>query len=409
MPRRDRTLTARAWCLALLAAPGWSLASAFVPEDLAAVRELLPSLESADYGVREAASKRLREDPRLALDAIGVAMADPGIGPEQAQRLVTAFKARFALSPRPALGIGLDLPEGEDRGIIVVELNRGLPAIDAGLLEWGDIIVALDGAKTVVSDPALPAGMRQQLALNRTISLIQSYQPGESVLLEILRLKDREAVLRGPAPEPRQPGEGAGAEEPAPQGVQRELGRMDAALLKRSMPRERIEVRVPLGYYADLRNRGMVGGGFGAGGGPAPDFSFLIQSYGEAAMEARLNRLGVKWPGGTPFDAVSKIAEGHAAPPPVFTGRSALALDGAGHDPALAQGVGAFAPREGLVFQGIDREGRQLFRAGNGVIAVQQGVQVRLLPQGPQRGAVRGGEPAMGGGQAVARDRKSVV
>lgn len=387
MPRLDRPLTGRAFRLALLAVCGvaWGVGSGVassatpVPEQLAEVRGILPGLESGDFAVREAASKRLREDPTLDTDAIGMAMAEPGVSAEQAQRLMTAYRGRFMLSARPALGIGLSMAPDDDRGIVVSQLTRGLPAIDAGLLQWGDIIVSLDGAKTVVSDPSLPRPVREQIALARTISLIQSYRPKETVTLEILRLKDPAAALAAAGVGVRADGQPAPPAEAGP-GLPR---RDEVMKLRREFERERIEVRVPLGYYADLAGPRLRGGAAVEQAGIVPqDFSYLMQQYGEAAMEARLNRMGVRWPGGAAFDAASKIEEAHALPPPAYTARLALGLDGAGIDPA-AQDSRTFAARQGLAFAGVDQAGRQLFRAPNGMVHIPRGVQVQLLPGRP--------------------------
>lgn len=421
MPRCTRGLSDCSRWLPLLVLTGGCASvfgAAFVPEQLAVVREMMPALESADFETRVSASKRLHEDPRIDLDAIGAAMAEPGVTPEQAQRLMSAFKAKFALGARPALGVGLALPTDDDRGIAIVELNRGLPAIDGGLIQWGDLLVALDGAKTVVSDPGLPQVVRQQMALDRTISLIQSYRPGETVTLEILRLKDRTDLLRERAALWRQAGDGAAAEaareehgaEPrdgldgggarADQGVVPEVDavrfqREDIRLLKPTQQRERIEVRVPLGYYADLApvraNRVDAN----------QNFPNLIGYYGEAAMQARLNRLGVRWPGSTPIAAAERIDPGHALAPPAYTARLALGLDGAGHDPA-AQDSRSFGSRYGLVFQGVDQAGRQIFRAPNGLVHVPRGLDVQVIPGRPPAADAVGARRVGGPGAAPA-------
>ncbi|MFM9958117.1 MAG: PDZ domain-containing protein [Phycisphaerales bacterium] len=433
MPRRDGEMSARARLvmLGLLVGSSWggvaaepALGSAFVPEELAAVRELLPGLESVDFTARENATRQLCESPKIGLDAIGAALAEPGVTPEQAQRLIAAYKRKFLLTPRPALGIGLGMAPDDDRGIAVSEVIGGLPAVDGGLIQWGDIIVSLDGAATVTTPPTLSPDVRYQLAQDRAISLIQSYAPGETVVLEILRLKDRLAPFRRAdgAANPAQAG-GAAGEPGRPEGGPDDAAKEEAdhiaeviaprptrehvTLLKRSMERERVLVRAPLGSYARLANRGQ--GGFigdpevqiGGVVAQRPQFSGLLARYGDTAMEARLNRQGVKWPGGTPFSTASRISQGHEVPPPAYTARIALGLDGAGHDPSVFD-PSAYAARDGLVFQGIDQAGRQIFRAGNGIVVMPGGLdmQVRRARGGAQGGLamgqrIRGGGPGL--------------
>lgn len=376
-----------------------------VPFDVqktSAVRELLPALDASDFAQREAASNRLRDDATLSIDAIGSMLAEPGLTPEQARRLVTAFRSRFAVSPRPAIGIGFELVPTDPRGVLINRLNRGLPAIDAGLIQLGDLVVSLDGVKLIPDEPAgqvpveadrnappdLQAAMARRANQNRTtnrmISLIQSYDPGDVVTLEILRLTDPSALKVPKEPDPRQPGVLRLTVDPA-------------------APRERILVQAKLGLYANLD---PINGG-------RSDQAYLMQAYGEEAMEARLKRLGVSWPGPQVIDAVAQMRPGSENPPPAFSGKLALGLAG----PAdAAQGPDRPWNAQMNMVRGVDNQGRIFIRAVNGVVQAPAGIDVRLIPQlatkqrpsqpsGSEAGAQGTGDAvALGTGTAIKRD-----
>jgi hypothetical protein len=382
-PRPHRLLGALA--LLVCSHAGLAESAPFDMRQVAAVRDILPGLDDADFVKREAASKRLRDDPTLSVDALGIALAEPNLTAEQSRRLVTAFRERFIASPRPAIGIGFELSPDDPRGVVVNRLNRGLPAIDAGLLQLGDLIVSLNNEPILVPQapgaegvaPQAPQfGGRDQFAdqnrvINRTISLIQSYDPGDVVTLEVLRLK---APLANPQP----PQADAGM-------AQRRLG------LSKTAERERIEVRCPLGLYSNLFNQGQS------------DPAFLMRAYGEAAMDARLKRLGVAWPGPRPVNALAAILPGTENPPPAFSAKLALGLAGAGEPPQQEQPWAANWNNAGnMAIRAVDAQGRVFVQNGNRMVQMPRGVAVQLMPG-------RGMEDALAAKQRAAMAVASVA
>jgi hypothetical protein len=377
--------------LALLVCSHAGLAESapFDMRQVAAVRDILPGLDDADFVKREAASKRLRDDPTLSVDALGIALAEPNLTAEQSRRLVTAFRERFIASPRPAIGIGFELSQDDPRGVVVNRLNRGLPAIDAGLLQLGDMVVSLNGEQIMTpqaqAQAQAAAGAAQQAAqfagrdqfaeqnraITRTISLIQSYDPGDVVTLEVLRLK---APIANPQPQQADAGM-------APRRLN----------LSKTAERERIEVRCPLGLYSNLVNQGQS------------DPAFLMRAYGEAAMDARLKRLGVAWPGPRPVNALAAILPGTENPPPAFTAKLALGLAGAGEPPQPEQPwAGNWNNPGNMAIRAVDAQGRVFVQNGNRMVQMPRGVAVQLMPG-------RGMEDALAAKQRAAMAVASVA
>lgn len=371
-PRPTRSLGAFTAVLAptlalvLSCSAGLAASAPFNLEQVAEVRAILPQLDDADFAKREAATKVLQESPTISLDAVGMAFAEPNLSPEQARRLVTAFKARFAVSPRPALGISMDLLPDDRRGIVVSQAIRGLPAVDEKHVRVGDMIVSINGEQPVPNMPeeeiqALPR--RANAAVARTIALIQSFSPGDEVTLEILRPVELPKV---------------NAQDPANQagGVNDQPLRM-SQFQNKDTPRERVIVKAKLGELNQLRDQSRAN----------PDTIFTL--YGRAAMEFRLRRIGVTWPGTSPVNAAAAINPGSEIPPPAFIAKQALGLAGGGEAPDLQEApwannwdaVAQRAVAGGMEFQGIDAQGRIIMRRGNALVQLPAGVQAAVLPQ----------------------------
>lgn len=350
--------------LALCAHAGSAASVPFNMQQLAQVRELLPQLDDAELANREAATKTLTESPALSVDALGMALAEPGLTPEQQRRLVTAFKARFAASPRPALGIGMEVLPDDPRGVVVNRLNRGLPAIDAGAIHLGDMIVSINGEPTLAPEDAGRAALRDwnfntNVISARTIALIQSFDPGDEVTFEILRPVQ---AVQPPPPPDAKPGEVPIAPIPVEQMRLQQ---------NKDTPRERVVVKALLGRFTQLDGTGNR------------DPENLITLYGRAAMESRLRRLGVNWPGPSPVNAAAAITPGSENPPPAFTAKQALGLAGGGEAPDLQEQpwANAWNGQAGMEFRGIDAQGRVIMRRGNRLVQMPAGVQAAVLPQ----------------------------
>ena len=132
------------------------------------------------------------------------------IAPEAAEKLRNSFAFAWPGNvwsdmELAELSEGLGKYFGADSGVLVVSA----PASDALQLEDGDVIVSIDG--------------REPTSVRHALRILASYQPGESLELDILRDKkkrtldveipdDRRGMLWAPAPAPRP----AVAPQPAP-------------------------------------------------------------------------------------------------------------------------------------------------------------------------------------------------
>ncbi|MBN8646195.1 MAG: PDZ domain-containing protein [Planctomycetes bacterium] len=353
----------------------------FNADQLPRVRALLPDLNADDFAKREAASTALRDDVTLSLDSIGMAFAEPSLTAEQRQRLMTAFRARFSSSPRPAVGIGFGVPGDDNRGVLINSVNRGFPSVDAGIIKLGDIIVSLNGHALVSEDPNLTWEQRDALARATTIALIQSHDPGDMVPAVVLRLTEPGVKLQEPVDF-------------------RMRGVADKA-----WARERVEVKLPLGRYDTLpAARGY-------------DPSVLLRLYGETAMDHRLRRLGVAWPGAQPIRALQHMDQALVNLPMAANAPLALALTGAGFQPGpmntnwIAANLGrnlvvqdrlnqrAFMNVGQVVVQDRMNPGRLVVREQRAQVRFPENVNVRVL-----RGvaAQREAESALSGASAPA-------
>lgn len=380
-PRPTRSLGAFTAVLAptlalvLSCSAGLAASAPFNLEQVAEVRAILPQLDDADFAKREAATKVLQESPTISLDAVGMAFAEPNLSPEQARRLVTAFKARFAASPRPALGIGPSLLPDDRRGVFVNRVVQGLPAVDEKLIRVGDLIVSINGEKTVPELPGNPLRVdpRSENARDsQTIAIIQSFDPGDEVTLEILRpLKVSNLDPRDGVKQPNAPGAGGGGAGGIGQPLQ------VSQFPNKDTPRERVLVKARLGDLKQLEGDGRT------------NTAAMLSLYGRAAMEFRLRRLGVTWPGASPVNAAAAINPGSEFPPPAFIAKQALGLAGGGEAPDLQEApwannwdaVAQRAVAGGMEFQRIDAQGRIIMRRGNALVQLPAGVQAAVLPQ----------------------------
>lgn len=263
-----------------------------------AVVALLDHLDAEDFGVREAASNRLRDDPAVSFDEIALAFARPRLSAEQSLRLTAALKERFASMPRPALGITLGVSAQDSRGIVITSVHKGFPATDTGLIRFLDIVQSLDGIDLGLEGQWTIE--KENAARARMVSVIQSHDPGDLVPAVILRLKEPRPNLRDPGFQPQQ--------APTP-------------VLDPAWERERLEVKLPLGNYASLP---------GAGGGL--DQRSSMRYMAPRALEYRLARLGVALPGGPVVRAASKITRELMSLPRAALGWQQLAMVGGGRE-----------------------------------------------------------------------------
>lgn len=278
------------------------------------LESVLQDLNANDVMARENAGRRLAIDESFSLNQIGAMMARPGLTPEQGTRLARAFRERFSISPRPAIGIGFELSPSDPRGILVNSAHPGCPAIDQGILKVGDIIVSLAGRRLI--EPADLAPVPARFPNNgadsrmriRTISLIQSFDPGDTIKAVVLRLVE-------PRPELKLGADQFGQTRLTPDP---------------KWPREEVQLDIPLGLYSALPNERAVSSGI------------LMRLYGETAMDERLRRLGVTWPVGAPIRAAASIPETDHAPPMAASAWQFVRLAGSGRDLQWATALAGF-------------------------------------------------------------------
>jgi hypothetical protein len=132
---------------------------------------LVPQLDSDSLIQRQRASMEIEAEYALTLPMIERALAQPGLSPEQRERLTAAALARFAVQPRGALGVSFSLV---DRNTDGVEIGGPIEGFDAArVLEPGDLIVSMSGA---------PTRNQQQVR-----AAIISHDPGDVVTIGLRR------------------------------------------------------------------------------------------------------------------------------------------------------------------------------------------------------------------------------
>lgn len=150
----------------------------FVPLDdpaaPARLQELIAGLGSADFRVREQASRNLEDDQGITLQMIEKAVRDSGttLSLEARARLLGAARDRFWRTPRGALGI--QFWNALSTRVVVEQTFREFEASQK--IEDGDMIIEADGRP--IDGPA---------AQQRLQAVIVSHDPGESIRLVVRR------------------------------------------------------------------------------------------------------------------------------------------------------------------------------------------------------------------------------
>ena len=171
---------------------------------------------------------------------------------EQRRRIVAALRERFMNTPRAAMGISFS-PRG-DAGVEVMQLTPGFPAAEQGALQVGDVIVEIAGESVEgISD--------RQARQDRLRELIVSHDPGERVMLKVVRpLTPR--IPRDPVLE-----------------ADRQQGVREPPLVTDGPNANALalEIEVPLGDYNELGNRAIA----------------LTEPLLETAWQFRARRIGL--------------------------------------------------------------------------------------------------------------------
>lgn len=160
----------------LLACSGHALASTPVPS------ELLDALKDDDFAKREEATTQLIGRADVSLKNLDYTLTHTDLTPEQRSRLLAAAKHRFRTSPRAALGVAFDFPNGGQIGIPEapepVRIRQVMAQFPSSrVLLSGDAILSIDGWK-VERTGSGPGGVRP---------FIISHDPGDEVDMEIER------------------------------------------------------------------------------------------------------------------------------------------------------------------------------------------------------------------------------
>ena len=151
-----------------------------IPESLEAV---LADLDSAEWAVREAASKRLL-DPVFSSELLMAVVEQRSLSEEARARLLGSLIARKTTAPRGALGIRMRQSVRANPGVLVNSVIPGMPA--EGLLKTGDVIYEIGGVR---GTPAL--------RVNDLVVEVQRKSPGENIRIKLWRaLRDENGIHR---------------------------------------------------------------------------------------------------------------------------------------------------------------------------------------------------------------------
>ncbi len=147
--------------------------------DSARLDATIRALDADDFARRQAASAALANDPEITEEAL-VGLLEAGtLSPEQRTRVRSILRERFMASTRGAIGISF-APDSETE---IRMVHEGFPTGEAGLLEPGDVIVAVEGRSI------LGGGGRNLLLLETC-----SREPGEILRLRVRRQDDQGRV-----------------------------------------------------------------------------------------------------------------------------------------------------------------------------------------------------------------------
>jgi hypothetical protein len=174
----------------------------------AAAEQALRDLDAPEYAARERGTRVLLSEG-VRDEEVYALLSRPNLSAEQHARLLEAAQRRILDAPRGALGIQMSERFGEDSGVTVTGIIRGMPS--EGVLRAGDRIVEIN------REPVLTTG--------DLVEIVQNMRPGERV---------RVAVMRG---------------------ERDERGRVRADEQGRLLE-TRVEVEMPLGSAKDLERLG---------------------------------------------------------------------------------------------------------------------------------------------------------
>lgn len=145
------------------------------------ISEILPKLDAADAGTRDAALVQLLAQV-YTLAEIEAELVKPDLSQEQVARLSIAGFAAFCREPRGALGV--QFGEG-DNGVVISGVIDKFPA--SKVLKPGDVILDIGGH-------AIRGGDRWN-AVGMVRPFIVSFNEGESAPITVMREKQRQTLV----------------------------------------------------------------------------------------------------------------------------------------------------------------------------------------------------------------------
>ena len=139
----------------------------------ASLDPVLADLDSAEWAVRESASKRLL-DPALSPEIIMAIVQRRRLSEEARARLLGALIQRRTSAPRGALGIRMRQSVRSNPGVLVNSVIPGMPA--EGLLKTGDVIYEIGDIRGAAT-----------LRVNALVVEVQRKSPGENIRIKLWR------------------------------------------------------------------------------------------------------------------------------------------------------------------------------------------------------------------------------
>ena len=151
-----------------------------IPESFETV---LADLDSAEWAVRESASKRLL-DAEFSSEILMAVVLQRTLSEEVRARLLGCLIARKTTAPRGALGIRMRQSVRANPGVLVNSVIPGMPA--EGLLKTGDVIYEIGSVR---GTPAL--------RVNALVVEVQRKSPGDNIRIKLWRaLRDENGIHR---------------------------------------------------------------------------------------------------------------------------------------------------------------------------------------------------------------------
>ena len=149
--------------------------------------EIVAMLDSDSYFERDAARTALAQHPGLTDDRIVEMLRSPEIAPESSVALEGILLERFETLPVGAVGVTFDNLAVDERGVRVGATNPDFPAVRAGLVREGDVIVSVDGIAFSTLGLNLLSASDRTTATRVVQARVFSRVPGESVPLTLIR------------------------------------------------------------------------------------------------------------------------------------------------------------------------------------------------------------------------------